>query len=516
MANQSISIIMIKEIIRLKEQGYSHKSIREILNISRTTVIKYVKRIEATGLPIKELLKMEDSELYGLFINEQCHDKERRYAIAEDYFAYVRKELKRTGVTRWILWAEYKNKYPDGYSYSQFCYHLQQWFDHKESWLHMDHKAGDKMFIDYAGKKLQIIDKATGEIMDVEVFIAILGASQYTYVEAVENQTLESLIRSVENAFWFFQGVSRAVVPDNLKSAVTRSSKYEPTLNERFADFSKHYNTTVLPTRSYKPKDKALVEGAVKIVYHRIYAALRNRIFYSLQELNNAIRELLQKYNTIIFQGRDESRYDLYMELEKSALGELPAQKYELKKYKLAKVQKNCHVYLGEDKHYYSAPYKYIGKTVKFVYSATMVEICYNYQRIASHKRDYMKYGYTTDHSHLPERHRYILEWNPDFFRKKASVIGEPVEELIRQLLNSKTHPEQGYKSCQGILSFAKKFGNKRLNNACSRALEYQAYNYNVVKNILEKGLDLVEDENTIQQVTIPFHPNIRGSKYFN
>lgn len=506
---------MIKEIIRLKTQGYSHKKICEILKLSRTTVIKYVKRIEALGY-LEELLKKDEAELNELLSQQQCKDFTQRYAITEDYFRYVEKELKRTGVTRWILWAEYKNKYPDGYSYSQFCYHLQKWFDHKDSWLHIDHKAGDKMFIDYAGKKLTVVDKSTGEIREVEVFIAILGASQYTYVEAVENQTLESFIRSVENAFWFFQGVPRAVVPDNLKSAVTKSSKYEPTLNERFADFSSHYNTTVLPTRSYKPKDKALVEGAVKIVYHRIYAALRNRTFFNIQELNVAIREQLEKYNTIAFQGRQESRYDLYNEMERPALGELPVQKYDLKKYKLGKVQKNCHVYLGEDKHYYSVPYKFIGQTVKMVFSTSLVEIYHDFHRIASHKRDFKKYGYTTEASHLPERYRHILEWNPDFFIKQASVIGEPTRELIQQILNNKTHPEQGYKSCQGILSFSKKYGDMRLNKACSRALQYQAYNYRIVKNILEKGLDLLEDEDFTRQVTIPFHSNIRGSKYYD
>lgn len=372
------------------------------------------------------------------------------------------------------------------------------------------------MFIDYAGKKLQIVDKETGEIKDVEVFIAILGASQYTYVEAVENQSLESFIRSVENAFWFFDGVPRAVVPDNLKSAVTRSSKYEPTINERFADFSSHYGTTVLPARSYRPKDKALVEGAVKIVYHRIYAALRNCTFYSLKELNEAIRELLEKYNRLLFQGKEESRYDLYLEMERSALEQLPVQKYELRKYKQAKVQKNCHVYLGEDKHYYSVPYKYIGYVVKIVYSGTLVEIYHNYQRIASHKRNYKKYDYTTDPPHLPERHRHYLEWNPEYFINQAKLIGKPVEELIRQILNAKAHPEQGYKSCKGILSFGKVYGNARLNNACIRALDYQAYNYSVVKNILENRLDLLDDEDSQKQITIPFHNNIRGRKYYS
>ena len=510
--------MMIKEIIRLKSQGYSHKKIQDILSMSRTTVIKYVKRIEATGIPLGELLNKPDCDLHALFTHRECNDSQQRYAITEKYFRYVKKELQRTGVTRFTLWAEYKNKHPDGYGYSQFCHHLQKWFEHNNAYLHIDHKAGDKMFVDYAGKKLQVVDKNTGEIKEAEVFIAILGASQYTYVEAVGNQSLESFIRSVENAFWFFQGAPRAVVPDNLKSAVTKSSKYEPTINERFADFSSHYDTTVLPARSYKPKDKALVEGAVKIVYHRIYAALRDRVFYNLNELNQAIVQLLEDYNRLNFQGREESRRDLYAELERDALGQLPAQKYDIKKYRQAKAQKNCHVYLGEDKHYYSVPYRYIGSIVKVVYSSSLVEIYHNYQRIASHPRDYKKYAYTTDAAHLPERHRHYLQWNPEYFIDQAASIGKPVEELVRQILKSKAHPEQGYKSCQGILSFAKVYGNTRLSRACSRALDYRAYNYRVVKNILEKGLDLLEDgdKKPEEQVLIPFHTNIRGQKYYN
>jgi transposase len=517
MANLSIKIIMIKEIIRLKENGISHKQIREILNLSRTTVIKYVKRIEASGFSYAELQAMEDNCLHDLFHSEECQDKTQRYAITEGLFAGYEKELTQTGVTKWLLWAEYKNKHPDGYSYSQFCYHYQTWCDYKNTYMHIEHKSGDKMFVDYAGKKLHTIDKETGEVNEVEVFVGILGASQRTYVEASIDQTIDSFITSVENAFWYFKGVPRAVVPDNLKSAVTKSSKYEPTLNERFSHFSGHYNTCILPARSYKPKDKALVEGAVRIVYHRIYAALRHRMFFSIKELNEAIWELLENYNNIPFQGRDESRMDLFNEIERSVLGPLPAQKYEIKKYKLVMAQKNCHVYFLEDKHYYSIPYRYIGKRVKVVYTGSLIEVYYNYTRIACHIRDYKKYGYTTIKEHLPEHHRYILGWNPDMFINQAAKIGSSAEELIRQVLKSKPHPEQGYKSCQGILSFAGKVGPERLNNACKRAIDFQTYNYMVVKNILEKGLDrITEDDESLIQAAIPFHENIRGSKYYN
>lgn len=515
MANKKLSIVMIKEIIRLKQSGLSHQKIADLLSVSRTTVIKYVKQIDAGDYKYSELLEQNDQDLHELFSEKECDNKELRYSTLSNFFAYMDKELKRVGVTRWNLWAEYKRENRDGYSYSQFCYHYQQWCIHKEAYMHIDHKAGDKLFVDYAGNKLSIVDRETGEIKEVEVFVATLGASQKTYVEASFDQRLESFLRSVENALWYLGGVPRAIVPDNLKSAITKSDKYEPGINERFADFSAHYDTTILPARARKPKDKALVEGSVKIVYHRIYAALRNRVFYSIEELNHAIKLLLIDYNTILFQGKDHSRQNLFEELEKPALSALPTEKYEYKRYKQATVQKNCHVYLGEDKHYYSVPYKYIGKQVKIIYTSNTVEIYYAYKRLALHPRSRQKYGYTTEKEHLPSHHRFVAEWSPEKFIKWAGDVGEPTEQLIRLILQTKSHPEQGYKSCLGILSHARKVGRERLNKACERALYYQNYNYQVVKKILEKGLEQEPLGEQEVQTKLPFHDNIRGQEYY-
>ena len=515
MANKKLNIIMIKEIIRLKQGGSSHQKIADLLSVSRTTVIKYVKQIEAGRYKYRDLLELSDHELDTIFSGQDVDDKKLRYSTLSDFFTYMDKELKRVGVTRWHLWAEYKRENRDGYSYSQFCYHYQQWCIHKEAHMHIDHKAGDKLFVDYAGNKLSIVDRETGEIKQVEVFIATLGASQKTYVEASYDQSLESFIGSVENTLQYLGGVPRAIVPDNLKSAVTKSDKYEPGINERFADFSAHYNTTILPARARKPKDKALVEGSVKIVYHRIYAALRNCVFHSLKELNHAIKQLLVDYNAIVFQGKDHSRQDLFEELDKPALSALPTEKYEYKRYKQATVQKNCNVYLGEDKHYYSVPYKYIGKQVKIIFDQNGVEIYHAYKRLALHARSLKKYGYTTEKEHLPSHHRFVAEWSPEKFIKWAGDIGEPTHELIRMVLQAKSHPEQGYKSCLGILSLSRKVGRERLNKACERALYYQNYNYQVVKKILEKGLEQTSPTEQGTQTKIPFHDNIRGQEYY-
>jgi len=515
MANKPISIVMIKEIIRLKQSGFSNRKISESLSTSRTTIIKYLKQIEAIGFSFEELLRLDESDLYDLFGNKDPQEKDLRYPALLNFFPYIEKEIKKVGVTRWLLWAEYKQRYPGGYSYSQFCYHYQQFCKHKEAWMHMDHKAGDKMFVDFAGKKLQVVDKNTGEIKDIEVLVSILGASQMTYVEACSDQSSESFISSVENSLRYFGGVPKAIVPDNLKSAVTKSSKYEPLVNERFLDFARHYNTAILPTRARKPKDKALVEGAVKIVYHRIYALIRNQVFFSIADLNKTIREILEQYNSVLFQGKEYSRRDLFEEIEKPVLKALPVAGYQMKTYKLAKVQKNCHVYLKEDYHYYSVPFRFIGKNIKIAYSKSTVEIYNNYQRIAFHKRDYKKYFYTTIKDHMPSQHQFVMDWNSEKFINWAKNIGTDTEEFIKEIFRRKAHPEQGYKSCLGILNFKAKVGKERLNRACKRALYYQSISYYAIKNILEKQLDKIEIPGIVHQYSIPFHENIRGNEYY-
>jgi transposase len=515
MAGKIVCMYNLKQIISLKMQGQSRKSIAKAVGTSKTTVKKYLQLIESNCLDYQLLLSMEDHELEALF-NSPPEDMAIRNADMQAMMSYFVKELERVGVTRWVLWGEYRNKHPDGYSYSQFCYYLQQYLKAKSATMHFEHEPGDKMFIDYAGKKLHIVDSHTGEIKDVEVYIATLGYSQYTYVEASMNQKKETFIRSTENALQYFGGVPRVLVCDNLKSAVTKASKYEADLNSDFLDFANHYQTAVLPTRSAKPKDKSLVEKSVSIIYSRIYAKLRDRVFHTLNGLNVAIWEHLVEHNNTLFQGKDYSRFQCFETNEKDQLKPLPAERYQIKEYYQVTVLKNCHVHLHKDKHYYSVPYRYIGEKIKLICTMTTVGIYHKTERIAVHSRDFRPYKYTTIKEHLPSTHQFVADWNPARFIKWAASIHTDVEQYIKKILDSNAYPEQTYKSCVGILSMEKKVGKERLTAACSRANHFNVYNYKVILNILQNKLDYQkpEEENNTQ-LTLPLHENIRGAEYY-
>ncbi len=469
MANKSIGSIMIREIIRMKDNGLSNSQISQRLGKSRTTIIKYLDVIEASGFCLKELLELKGEDLSELFESSNELSPAGREQIHKDlysFFPYLEKELKRVGVTRNILWREYKIKYPQGVMYSQFCEHYNKWSQKAQGYMPTAHKAGEKLFIDYAGKKLHIIDKETGEIKPVEVFVATLGASQYTYVEASFSQQIPDFINSVQNCLHYLGGVPACIIPDNLKSAVTKSNKYEPHVNEQFASFASHYDTSIMPARALKPKDKSLVEGAVNITYTRIHAVLRDKDFYSITELNLAIKELLLVYNQTPFQKKQHSRTGLFLEIEKDTLKPLPAEKYELRDYKVATVQKNCHVYYSSDKNYYSVPNAYIGKKVKMILTQSVVEIYHSQTRIALHARSRKAYHYVTVKEHMPVSHTFNADWSSEYFITWAQKIGTSTKEYIEKILDKKQYPEQSYKSCMGILGMASKIGKERLENA--------------------------------------------------
>jgi len=514
MANKGLEMLQIKKIIQLHCEGNGYREITNLLGTSRKTVTKYVLLFKSTGLSYADVKCLTEEELNTLMAKQE-KPNENRLEMLQDMFSDIEKELKRTGVTKQLLWSEYKVENPDGYNYTQYCHYYNQWVKAKDVTMHFEHKAGDKMFVDYAGNKLTLTDKNTGETQEVEVFVGILGASQLTYVEAFYSQQKEEFIAAVENSLHYFGGVPSAIVPDNLKSAVTKADKYEPDLNRTFADFGIHYNTTILPARSRKPKDKALVEKAVKDIYTRIYAPLRNNVFFTLKELNEAIAELLEKHNNTKFQNREYSRQELFNQIEETALKPLPTMRYELKHYAFGTVPKNCHVWLGCDKHYYSVPFRYMGKKIKIEYTRTKVVVFCGMERIAFHNRTYMKYGYTTVAEHLPSQHRFVYEWSPEWFISWAATVGSETERVIQKILESKTHPEQAYKSCVGILSYGKKVGYKRLNEACRRADEFGSYSYRTVKNILTKNYDALSNEPQ-NQYKLPMHDNIRGADYYN
>ena len=515
MANNPISMIKIRQILRLHTQGYSKLQIAVQTSISRNTLKKYIKEFIASKLTFDEISCLSDKDLEDLFVKPEDKPINEKLQTLFNLFPSIDKELKKKGVTRLILWEEYKLNHPDGFGVSQFKYYYAHWKAQVNPTMRMEHKVGDKMYVDYAGDKLSIIDQQTGEIQPVEVFVAILGASQLTYVEAVMTQQKEDFIAACENTMHYYNGVPEAIVPDNLKSAVTKSSKYEPVINETFADFAEHYETTILPARAYRPRDKALVENAVRIIYSRIYAKIRGTDYYSLEALNAAIIIALEEHNNAFLRGRDYSRRQQFDEIEKAVLRPLPALKYELKKYLYATVAKNGHAGLSVDKHYYSVPYRFIGKKVKLLYSRQSVEIYYNYERIAHHTRTKSSYQYTTDKEHLASTHRFVSDWTPERFISWAQGIHEDVKLYILKVLDRKQHPEQAYKSCVGILGFAKKVGNGRLIKACQRALGYGAYNYKTIQRILEKELDLQDSPDETDQLRMPFHDNIRGESYY-
>lgn len=514
MSNHTISMSKIRQILRLHTQGCSKLQISVQAGISRNTLKKYLHEFEQSGLSFVEINELSDKDLEDLFVKPEEKPLNPKLALLFSLFPAIDKELKRKGVTRHLLWEEYKRKYPDGLGRSQFKHYFAQWKAQVSPTMHMEHKAGDKLYVDFAGNKLSIVDKQTGEVQEVEVFVAILGASQLTYVEAVMSQQKEDFIAACEGALHYYGGVPAAIVPDNLKSAVTKSNKYEPTLNETFADFAEHYSTSILPARAYKPRDKALVENAVRIVYTRIYARIRDRDYFTLEELNASILSALEEHNNAPLNGRNYSRRQQFEEVERSVLSPLPQLRYQLKKQLFVTVMKNGHVSLNVDKHYYSVPYRFIGRKVKLMYSRHSVEVFYNYERIALHKRIKSPYNYTTDKEHMASSHRFVSDWTPERFISWAEGIHEDVKLYILKILDRKQHPEQAYKSCVGVLSFAKKVGNERLIKACQRALGYGLYNYKTIQKILEKGLDMQDDQEN-EQLQMPLHDNIRGENYY-
>lgn len=509
----------IKQIIRCYCQGDGSKNTSKKTGVSRNVVRDYTRRFIALNLTLEEVESFSEEHLHSLFFPEKYRSMlpdagrlERLQALLPD----ISRALKRKGMTLEIQWRLYIEKDPAGYGRTQFYEYLREYRRRSGLTMHLEHKAGEKLFVDYCGDKLKIVDSLTGELKDVEVFVAILGCSQLTYVEASFSQKKEDFISSCQHSLEYLGGVPKAIVTDNLKSAVTKSSKYEPILNETFETFAEHYNTVVLPTRAYKPKDKALVENAVRLVYQRIYAPLSRKLFTSIEDLNAAIWELLEQHNNAPLKQGDSRRKHFENE-EKDTLLTLPLLPYEIRKIKECKVMKNGHVGLHEDRHYYSVPYQYEGKKVKLIYSSDQVDIYYQFKKIASHKRDYRRNRYTTLSDHMASKHQFMAEWNPDFFITRGKEIAAEVAQFLEKVLESKAHPEQGYKACSGVLNLAKRVGKERITNACRRAMEYGVFNYYTLEDILKRGLDHAnESEDSIPaDKSTPAHNNLRGKQYY-
>lgn len=491
MANRTISMEKIRQIKLLEAAGVKKKAIARCLGISRNTVKSYLQ--QGDEAPQDE----QPARLQALLA----------------FFPYCAIELSRPGVTRQILWGEYRMQHPDGYSYTQFCEHLSQWLETKQATLHIEQQPGDKMYVDFTGQHFPVADPATGEIRQVEIFVSTLGFSGLSYVRACESQKKEDFLTCIVHALNYYGAIPRVLVPDNLKSGVDKASRYEADINRDLLDLGNHYGMAILPARSYKPRDKAWVERMVQLVYNRIFAPLRNRVFTSLTELNMAIAELLEIHNRQLLTLRKQSRWELYLTQEKATMMPLPSNAYELKEYLQVKVMKNCHVKLSRDQHYYSVPYVYIGQKVKIVYTATTVSIYCRQQRIAYHLRDRKPYAYTTVKEHLPSTHQYVSDWHPEKFIHWAEGIHPDVKDYITRVLDNKSYPEQTYRSCAGILSLDRKAGRERLVAACQRAASYGVFNYKVIQQIINQKLDRTPE--VAKSSTMPTHENIRGADYY-
>jgi len=516
MANKRTQMRKVRELLRLNfEQNISARQSAKILGIGKTAASQYISGFKASGLNILNVEAMSDSELLNV-INLKKETENIRYKALSDQFSYFEKELKRTGVTLQLLWKEYSETHTDYYGYSQFCHHYYHWRKQKKVSMRMEHKAGDKMFVDFTGKKRQVVDPQTGEIKEYEVFVSVLGASQFSYIEAVASQKKADLVAVTQNTIRFYEGVPAAIVPDCLKSAVIKFDKYEPQLNETFNDFANHYNTVILPARALHPQDKALAENFVRNAYTQIFAPLRNIVFFSVEELNNALWEQLDIFNRKNFQGKDYSRQQLFEEIEKPQLKPLPVDHYELKTFNESKVQYNHHVFLKEDKHYYSVPFQLTGKRVRLIYTTRTVEIYFNNSRVASHQRNLHPYGYTTKNEHRPLNHQYVSEWNPERFIKWGRKISPEVEQVIIRILDSRQHPEQAFKSCMGLLNLAKKHDHNDYIKACKKALQLDCTNYKFIKNTLKTKAFNLTDQQELNLFKLPDHKNIRGKEMYN
>lgn len=508
MAKKRLPMRKAKEILRLHyDLGLDRRQIARSLNISHSTVGEYVKRAADACLnwPLDE--KMDDEALTRLLFGKQKQLSRKAPPDVE----YIRRELAKKGVTLMLLWQEYQKDNPDGYRYTQYCEYFRRYQKSLDVSLRMNHKAGEKLFVDYAGKTMFVIDPDTGEAGEVQIFVSVLGASGYIYAEATPTQELSNFIGSHVRAFSFYGGVPAIVVPDNLKSGVKKACRYEPDINPTYLDMATYYGCAIIPARPAKPKDKAKVENAVLQVERWIIAPLRNRVFFSLAELNEAIAELLTKLNEKPLTKLDKSRLCLFEETDRSALKPLPRRAYEFATFKKARVNIDYHIEV--DGTYYSVPYQLVRKEAEVRITSRVVEIIYHGKRVASHMRCFKKGAYVTKDEHRPLSHQKHLEWTPSRMIAWAKETGPGAAELVSAIFESKAHKEQGYRACLGIIRLSGRYGGERVEAACGRALRLGATSYKSVASILERGLDSVPAEE--EPAVAVKHANIRGSGYY-
>lgn len=504
----------IREVLRLKfEHQLSIRKIANSCNISRATVSDYLGRFAASELEWPLPADLDETTLEQQLFPVQAPASQRQQALPD--WSVIHQELRKSGVTLMLLWQEYKTNHPDGYQYSWFSDRYREWRTHLDVVMRQNHAAGDKLFIDYAGQTVPVVNQHTGEVQQAQVFIATLGASSYTYAEATWSQSLPDWIGSHVRTFEFLGGVPNNLVPDNLKSGVKHPHRYDPEINPTYQDLAEHYQVAVVPTRVRSPKDKGKVESAVQIVERWILARLRHQTFFSLAALNEAIAALLETLNSQPFQKLPGSRRSLFDSLDKPALKPLPEARYQYAEWKEARVHIDYHVEV--DKHYYSVPYQLVKKQLSVRMTSQTIECFHKGQRVASHRRSQHKGRHTTQANHMPEKHRKYAEWTPERIQNWALQIGPETAAVIQRILATRRHPEQSYRSCLGIIRLGKGYSNDRLENACRRALYADTCSYRSIESILKNHLDQQPLPELVAQTVLPDeHENLSGSGYFN
>lgn len=511
MANTRLSMRKIKEILRLCwGNGLSARQTAASCGVGRTTIKEYLDRAEKAGLfwPLPD--DLDDATLeHRLFPSSIPLDVEQR---SMPPFEYIRKELTRKHVTLQLLWHEYKEKNPEGYEYSQFCLRYRSWQKTLDVSLRQDYNAGEKLFVDFAGDTIPIHDPATGATIPASLFVATLGASNYTYAEAVLSQDLPAWIGLHVHAFEFMGVTPAIVVPDNPKVGVTHPCRYEPDLNPTYQDMAAHYRTAVIPARVKKPKDKAKVESAVLIAERWIIAALRNHTFFSIGELNRAVKEKLKDFNERPLQKLKVSRTELFETIDKPAMKPLPERRYEYAEWEKHKVNIDYHVEIGH--HYYSVPHQLKRQELDARITASTVELFFKGKRVASHAKSGLPGRHTTLSAHMPDSHKRYLEWTPSRIIRWAEKTGPSTASLVTEIMERRPHPEQGFRSCLGIIRLGRRYGEERLEAACARAFFMKAFSYRSVESILKNSLDGKEFPEGSMRPSVT-HENIRGSSYY-
>lgn len=511
MPTERLPMRKVREVLRLKHAcGASDRLIAQSLGIGRTTVGEYLRRAAVVGMTWP--VELDDAELERLlFTPAGFYEGPTR---PQPDWSRMHAELRRRGVTLMLLWEEYRAEHADGYGYSRFCDLYGEWRKGITATMRQTHVAGEKLFVDFAGDTVPVIDGLTGEIRAAHVFVAVLGASNYTFAEARWSEGLADWIGAHVDALAFLGGVPKLIVCDNLKAGVTAACRYEPGINRTYQDMAAHYGTSILPARVRRPRDKAKVENGVLIVERFILARLRNRRFFSLEELNQAIRELLDELNARLMRKLGASRRAFFEALDRPALKALPDEPYEYAEWKKCRVAPDYHVDLHG--HLYSVPHALIREVLEARMTGTTVELFHRGRRVASHARSALRNRHTTISEHMPSSHRRYAEWTPARIAREAERVGSATAGLCAAIMRAKPHPEQGFRACLGILRLAKSYGSERLEAACRRGLDIGATTYGSIASILKSGLDRAyREEGTVEPSPID-HTNIRGGGYYH